>query len=75
VSNRSYAMAALFLWEEPRYQWVGNFDGSRAYLVTVQESRYIVLGFLTPLLGRGEYSALSVGRFIPLGRAPVPMGT
>jgi hypothetical protein len=30
-------LAALSLWEEPRYRWVGGFDGSRAYMDTVGE--------------------------------------
>jgi hypothetical protein len=38
---------------------------------TVQGSKFIALAFLTPLLYRGESVALCVGRFIPLGRAPI----
>jgi hypothetical protein len=32
MSSQRYALAALSLWEEPRYQWVGSFEGSRAYM-------------------------------------------
>jgi hypothetical protein len=54
VDSERYALAVLSLLEDPRCQWVGSFDGSRAYLYNVEENRYIALGSLTPLLGRGE---------------------
>jgi hypothetical protein len=71
VSSQRYALAGLSLWEEPRYQWVRSFDDSIAYLDTVEENRYIALGFLTPLLDTGEWPARRVGRFIPLGTLAV----
>jgi hypothetical protein len=40
-------------------------------MVSVEESIYIALAFLTPLLCRGGWSALCIGRFITLGRAPL----
>jgi hypothetical protein len=49
MSSQRYALADLSLWEEPRYRWEGSFDGSRAYMEPVEESRCIALGFLTPV--------------------------
>jgi hypothetical protein len=40
---------------------------------TLDEGRYIALAFLTPLLCGDVYSALLVGRIIPLGRATLLM--
>jgi hypothetical protein len=54
MSSHHYALAALSHWGEPRYEWVGSFDVSSAYMDIVDESGYIALGYLTPFLGRGE---------------------
>jgi hypothetical protein len=42
-------------------------------LWTLEESRHLAVLFLIALLDTGELSELRVGRFIHLGRAPVPM--
>jgi hypothetical protein len=32
MGSQRYALAALSLWEEPRYSWVDSFNGSRGYM-------------------------------------------
>jgi hypothetical protein len=34
MSSQRYVLAALSLWEEPGWQWIGSFDGFRAYMDT-----------------------------------------
>jgi hypothetical protein len=69
VSGQCYALSALSLWEEPCFEWVGSFHGSSAYMDIVEESKYIALGFLTPLLGVEESVYVALGYLTPsLGR-------
>jgi hypothetical protein len=69
VSSQRYALAALSLWEEPRSQWIGSFDGSRAYM---DNGEVYIYGssILDPVITKGFVVSAARWSLYPFWKSP-----